>query len=57
MYAEVHLNDVVILSLEAFAITMIAGLIPARMAARMEPVAALRGGEEILNKLEKMLEK
>ena len=46
MYAEVSMRDVVVLSLEAFIITMIAGLIPARMAARLEPVAALRGGKK-----------
>ena len=46
MYAEISRQDIIILSLEAIVITMMAGFHPGQLAARMEPVAALRGGKK-----------
>jgi ABC-type lipoprotein release transport system permease subunit len=42
IYAYLQLSDAVTLSVLAFVVTLLAGLIPAWMAARMEPVEALR---------------
>jgi ABC-type lipoprotein release transport system permease subunit len=42
IYPEPSLDDMINLSLMAFIITLLAGLFPAMMAARMEPVEALR---------------
>jgi ABC-type antimicrobial peptide transport system permease subunit len=39
-------GDAITLTIMAFIITMLAGLYPAIMAARMEPVEALRGGKK-----------
>ena len=46
IYGYLTLSDAVILSLITFILTLAAGFLPAVMAARMEPVAALRGGEK-----------
>ena len=46
IYAHLNVNDAVTLVIIAFAVTLLAGLYPAVMAARMEPVEALRGGGE-----------
>jgi ABC-type lipoprotein release transport system permease subunit len=45
IYAKLTLNDTVNLSIVSFVVTILAGLIPAVIAARMEPVEALRGGK------------
>lgn len=45
IYARITLNDVVSLSLLTLIVTLVAALYPALLAARMEPVVALRGGE------------
>jgi ABC-type lipoprotein release transport system permease subunit len=45
IYAHLTLNDAISLAVIAFVVTLLAGLYPAVMAARMEPVEALRGGE------------
>lgn len=45
IYAKLTLEDTVTLSLVALVVTLLAGLYPAFMAARMEPVVALRGGK------------
>lgn len=45
IYAHLTLNDAVTLALLAFVVTLAAALYPALLAARMEPVAALRGGD------------
>lgn len=45
IYTDLTLQDTVTLTVTAFAITILAGLYPAILAARMEPVDALRGGE------------
>lgn len=45
IYAHLTLNDAISLTVIAFVVTLLAGLYPAVMAARMEPVEALRGGE------------
>jgi ABC-type lipoprotein release transport system permease subunit len=42
VYAKFSLDDTITLSIMAFVITLLAGLYPARLAARMEPVEALR---------------
>jgi ABC-type lipoprotein release transport system permease subunit len=44
IYAKLTLLDTIRLTMAAFCVTLLAGLIPAIMAARMEPVEALRGG-------------
>jgi ABC-type lipoprotein release transport system permease subunit len=38
-------SDTVTLTLTAFIVTLLAGLYPALLAARMEPVEALRGSQ------------
>jgi ABC-type lipoprotein release transport system permease subunit len=45
LYAQLTLNDVVTLSITALVVTLLASLYPALLAARMEPVEALRGGK------------
>jgi ABC-type lipoprotein release transport system permease subunit len=45
IYAQLTVNDVVTLSLTALAVTLVASLYPALLAARLEPVEALRGGK------------
>jgi ABC-type lipoprotein release transport system permease subunit len=45
IYAQLTVNDVVTLSLTALAVTLVASLYPALLAARLEPVDALRGGQ------------
>jgi ABC-type lipoprotein release transport system permease subunit len=45
IYAQMTMQDTVKLTLLAFIITLLAGLYPATLAARMEPVQALRGGK------------
>ena len=45
VYAKLTVQDTVRLTVLAFIITLLAGLYPAIMAARMEPVQALRGGK------------
>jgi ABC-type antimicrobial peptide transport system permease subunit len=45
VYAKLKLNDAVTLTLLAFFVTLAAGIYPAIMAAKMEPVEALHGGQ------------
>lgn len=45
IYAQWNLNDAITLSLTALVITLLASLYPALLAARLEPVEALRGGK------------
>jgi ABC-type lipoprotein release transport system permease subunit len=45
IYAKLTLNDAVNLSIVSFVVTVLAGLIPAVIASRMEPIVALRGGK------------
>ncbi len=45
IYTELTLNDTIKLTTLAFIITLLAGLYPAVLASRMEPVQALRGGK------------
>jgi ABC-type lipoprotein release transport system permease subunit len=45
IYANLTLNDTVNLTIMAFIITLLAGLYPAILASRMEPVEALHGGK------------
>jgi len=45
IYTELTLEDTINLTVIAFVITLLAGLFPAVLAARMEPVEALRGGK------------
>jgi len=45
VYAELTLQDTVRLTAMAFVVTLLAGIFPAVLAARMEPVVALRGGK------------
>jgi len=45
IYAKLAVQDTVKLTVLAFIITLLAGLYPAILAARMEPVQALRGGK------------
>ncbi len=42
IYAELTLNDTISVAIMTFVVTMLAGLYPAVLASRMEPVAALR---------------
>lgn len=46
IYGYLTLQDAVVLSLITFVVTLLAGFLPAVMASRMEPVAALRGGDK-----------
>jgi ABC-type lipoprotein release transport system permease subunit len=43
IYTKLTMNDTINLSIASFVVTILAGLLPAVMAARMEPVEALRG--------------
>ena len=45
IYGYLTLNDAVTLTITAFVVTLLAALYPAILAARLEPVDALRGGE------------
>jgi ABC-type lipoprotein release transport system permease subunit len=45
IYAYLTVKDTVSLAIVAFIVTLLAALYPALLAARMEPVAALRGGK------------
>jgi ABC-type lipoprotein release transport system permease subunit len=45
VYAKLTVQDTVNLTIIAFIITLLAGLYPAILAARLEPVQALRGGK------------
>jgi ABC-type lipoprotein release transport system permease subunit len=45
IYAYLTLNDVVTLTIMAFVVTLLAALYPAWLAAHMEPVEALHGGQ------------
>jgi ABC-type lipoprotein release transport system permease subunit len=45
IYADLTLADTINLTITAFIITLLAGVYPAILAARMEPVEALRGGK------------
>ena len=46
IYPYLTLNDAVTLSVTAFFITLLAAIYPAALAARMEPVDAMRGGKQ-----------
>jgi len=45
IYTELTLQDAITLTLLAFVVTLVAGIYPAVLAARMEPVEALRAGQ------------
>jgi ABC-type lipoprotein release transport system permease subunit len=45
IYAYLTLNDTITLTITAFVVTLLAALYPAMLAARMDPVQALRGGK------------
>jgi len=45
IYAHLTLNDTISLTLVAFVVTLLAALYPARLAAHMEPIAALHSGQ------------
>jgi ABC-type lipoprotein release transport system permease subunit len=45
IYGYLTLNDTITLTITAFIVTLLAALYPAILAARMEPVEALRGGK------------
>ena len=46
LYASLSAGDVITIAVTSFTVTLLAGFIPARMAARMEPIIALRGGRQ-----------
>ena len=46
LYASLQAKDVIMIAITSFTVTVLAGFIPARMAARMEPIVALRGGRQ-----------
>ncbi len=46
LYASLSVGDVVTIAVISFTVTLLSGFIPAGMAARMEPVAALHGGRQ-----------
>jgi ABC-type lipoprotein release transport system permease subunit len=45
IYSKLTLQDTITLTILAFVVTLLAGLYPAFLAARMEPVHALHGGD------------
>jgi ABC-type lipoprotein release transport system permease subunit len=45
IYAQLTMSDAISLTVAAFVVTLLAGLYPALLASRMEPVKALRGQE------------
>ena len=45
IYAQLNVRDVITLSITALAVTLVASLYPALLAANLEPVEALRGGK------------
>jgi len=45
IYAHLTLSDTIVLTVLTFVVTLLAALYPALLAARLEPVDALRGGE------------
>jgi ABC-type lipoprotein release transport system permease subunit len=45
IYGSVNINDIIGLTITAFIVTLLAALYPAVLAARMEPVEALRGSQ------------
>jgi ABC-type lipoprotein release transport system permease subunit len=45
LYTQLTTSDAVGLTIAAFVVTLLAGLYPAVLASRMEPVTALRGQE------------
>lgn len=45
IYGYLTMNDAITLTIAAFVVTLLAALYPAMLAARMEPVQALRGGK------------
>ncbi len=47
IYAHLILKDAISLTLATFVVTLLAALYPALLAARMEPVVALRGGKMV----------
>jgi ABC-type lipoprotein release transport system permease subunit len=47
IYAYLTLRDTISLTTTAFIITLLAALYPAMLAARMEPVDAMRGGKQV----------
>jgi len=46
IHAHLTVKDTIMLVIIAFVVTLLAALYPALMAARMQPVVALRGGKK-----------